>query len=127
MTMPATNAKQAEIPAGATKLNNTNGTSPGIYIEYKSKHIFILPGPPREFIPLVTDELVPFLKDNFSKVEKDAVRELVLSEGIRLDGRKTDDIRPIWCEVNYLPSTHGSSIFTRGCLLYTSPSPRDCT
>ena len=50
----------------------------------------------------------------FSKVEKDAVRELVLSEGIRLDGRKTDDIRPIWCEVNYLPSTHGSSIFTRG-------------
>ena len=50
----------------------------------------------------------------FSKVEKDAVRELVLTEGIRLDGRKTDDIRPIWCEVNYLPSTHGSSIFTRG-------------
>ena len=50
----------------------------------------------------------------FLKVEKDAVRELVLSEGIRLDGRKTDDIRPIWCEVNYLPSTHGSSIFTRG-------------
>ena len=50
----------------------------------------------------------------FSKVEKDAVRELVLSEGIRLDGRKTDDIRPIWCEINYLPSTHGSSIFTRG-------------
>ena len=37
-----------------------------------------------------------------------------MSEGIRLDGRKTDDIRPIWCEVNYLPSTHGSSIFTRG-------------
>tara|TARA_B100000963_G_scaffold350598_1_gene361059 strand:- start:7477 stop:9591 length:2115 start_codon:yes stop_codon:yes gene_type:complete len=50
----------------------------------------------------------------FSKVEKNAVRELVLSEGIRLDGRRTDDIRPIWCEVNYLPSTHGSSIFTRG-------------
>ena len=71
MTMPATNVKQAEIPEGATKLNNTNGTSPGIYIEYKSKHVFILPGPPREFIPLVTDELVPFLEDNFTKVEKD--------------------------------------------------------
>ena len=71
MTMPATNIKQAEIPAGATKLNNTNGTSPGIYIELKSKHVFILPGPPREFIPLVTDELVPFLKHNFTKVEKD--------------------------------------------------------
>jgi polyribonucleotide nucleotidyltransferase len=50
----------------------------------------------------------------FSKAQKEAVRELVLSEGIRLDGRKTDEIRPIWCEVDYLPSTHGSSIFSRG-------------
>lgn len=50
----------------------------------------------------------------FGKVQKEAVRELVLSEGIRLDGRKTDEIRPIWCEVDYLPSTHGSSIFSRG-------------
>ena len=50
----------------------------------------------------------------FSKAQKEAVRELVLSEGRRLDGRKTDEIRPIWCEVDYLPSTHGSSIFTRG-------------
>ena len=60
------------------------------------------------------EEKVNLINSYFSKVEKDAVRELVLSEGIRLDGRKTDDIRPIWCEVNYLPSTHGSSIFTRG-------------
>ena len=50
----------------------------------------------------------------FSKAQKEAVRELVLSEGMRLDGRKTDEISPIWCEVDYLPSTHGSSIFTRG-------------
>jgi polyribonucleotide nucleotidyltransferase len=50
----------------------------------------------------------------FGKAQKEAVRELVLSEGIRLDGRKTNEIRPIWCEVDYLPSTHGSSIFTRG-------------
>jgi len=50
----------------------------------------------------------------FYKVEKEAIRELVLSEGIRLDGRKTTDIRPIWCEIDYLPSSHGSSIFTRG-------------
>jgi len=60
------------------------------------------------------EEKGALIKSYFSKVEKDAVRELVLSEGVRLDGRKTDDIRPIWCEVNYLPSTHGSSIFTRG-------------
>jgi len=50
----------------------------------------------------------------YRKAEKEAVRELTLAEGIRLDGRKTDEIRPIWCEVDYLPSTHGSSIFTRG-------------
>ena len=50
----------------------------------------------------------------FSKTQKEAVRELTLSEGLRLDGRKTTEIRPIWCEVDYLPSTHGSSIFTRG-------------
>ncbi len=50
----------------------------------------------------------------YRKAEKEAVRELTLSEGLRLDGRKTDEIRPIWCEVDYLPSTHGSSIFTRG-------------
>ncbi|MCA0932880.1 polyribonucleotide nucleotidyltransferase [Lutimonas saemankumensis] len=50
----------------------------------------------------------------FGKAQKEAVRELTLSEGLRLDGRKTTEIRPIWCEVDYLPSTHGSSIFTRG-------------
>ncbi|WP_111308595.1 polyribonucleotide nucleotidyltransferase [Confluentibacter sediminis] len=50
----------------------------------------------------------------FYKAEKKAVRDLTLNEGLRLDGRKTTDIRPIWCEVDYLPSTHGSSIFTRG-------------
>ena len=50
----------------------------------------------------------------FNKSQKAAVRELTLAEGLRLDGRKTTDIRPIWCEVDYLPSTHGSSIFTRG-------------
>ena len=50
----------------------------------------------------------------FGKTQKEAVRNLTLNEGLRLDGRKTTDIRPIWCEVDYLPSTHGSSIFTRG-------------
>ena len=49
-----------------------------------------------------------------NNAQKKAVRDLVLAEGIRLDGRKTTDIRPIWCEVDYLPSTHGSALFTRG-------------
>jgi polyribonucleotide nucleotidyltransferase len=50
----------------------------------------------------------------YHDVEKDAVRNLVLNEGIRLDGRKTDEIRPIWSEIDYLPTAHGSAIFTRG-------------
>ncbi|MCB0397300.1 MAG: polyribonucleotide nucleotidyltransferase [Flavobacteriales bacterium] len=49
-----------------------------------------------------------------SKAEKEAVRRVVLDERIRLDGRKTDEIRPIWSEVDYLPSAHGSAVFTRG-------------
>jgi len=50
----------------------------------------------------------------FHDVEKKAVRNLILDEGARLDGRKTNEIRPIWSEVDYLPAAHGSSIFTRG-------------
>ncbi len=48
------------------------------------------------------------------KTQKEAVRNVILEKGIRLDGRKTTEIRPIWCEVDYLPSVHGSSLFTRG-------------
>ncbi len=61
------------------------------------------------------DETDMHLADKyFREIEKKAARDLVLNEGVRLDGRKMDEIRPIWCEVDYLPSTHGSAIFTRG-------------
>jgi len=50
----------------------------------------------------------------YHEVEYNAVRRVALDEKIRLDGRKTTDIRPIWSEVNYLPSAHGSAVFTRG-------------
>ena len=50
----------------------------------------------------------------FEKLKKEVIRKMVLDTGIRLDGRKTDEIRPIWCEIDYLPSTHGSAIFNRG-------------
>ena len=50
----------------------------------------------------------------FHDVEKEAVRSLILNESIRIDGRKMDEIRPIWCEVDYLPAAHGSAVFTRG-------------
>ncbi len=60
------------------------------------------------------EELGTLISKYYSKAEKEAVRNLTLNEGLRLDGRTTTEIRPIWCEVDYLPSTHGSSIFTRG-------------
>ena len=50
----------------------------------------------------------------YHAVEKAAMRNLILDEGQRLDGRKTNEVRPIWCEVGYLPCAHGSAIFTRG-------------
>lgn len=60
------------------------------------------------------EEKSDLIKRYFSAAHKKAVRDVVLKEGLRLDGRKTDEIRPIWCEIDYLPSTHGSAIFTRG-------------
>ncbi|QNF35049.1 polyribonucleotide nucleotidyltransferase [Adhaeribacter swui] len=54
------------------------------------------------------------IKTYYHDIEKEAVRNVVLDERVRLDGRKLDEIRPIWSEINYLPSTHGSAIFTRG-------------
>ena len=50
----------------------------------------------------------------YHAIEKEAMRNLILDEGIRLDGRQTAEVRPIWCEVDYLPCAHGSAIFTRG-------------
>jgi len=50
----------------------------------------------------------------YRKAEKAAIRDLTLNEGLRLDGRKTTEVRDIWCEIDYLPSVHGSAIFTRG-------------
>ena len=58
--------------------------------------------------------VTPFVKYYFHDVQKEAVRQLILNEKIRLDGRDPKTIRPIWTEVDYLPSTHGSAVFTRG-------------
>ncbi len=60
-------------------------------------------------------EKLPLIKKYYhDDVLKKAMRRMILDEGKRLDGRKTDEIRPIWCEVDYLPAAHGSAIFTRG-------------
>ncbi|MDE5903763.1 polyribonucleotide nucleotidyltransferase [Duncaniella sp.] len=60
------------------------------------------------------EEKAAMVKRYYHDVEKEAMRRCVLDEGIRLDGRKTTEIRPIWCEVDYLPGPHGSAVFTRG-------------
>ena len=60
------------------------------------------------------EEKAALMDKYYHDVMRDAMRRCILDEGIRLDGRKTNEIRPIWCEVSPLPMPHGSSIFTRG-------------
>ncbi len=62
----------------------------------------------------IDDDTAFLLKKYYHDVQYDAVRNLVLDEGIRLDGRNVRTVRPIWSEVDYLPAAHGSAVFTRG-------------
>ncbi len=72
----------------------------------------------QEYIDSLSEEELeaekPFIGIYFKKAQKAAVRNVILNEKKRLDGRQTTEIRPIWSEVNYLPSCHGSAVFTRG-------------
>ena len=71
-----------------------------------------------EFMETIPEDdregLTPMITRYFNEVQRDAVRRCILDEHIRLDGRRTDEIRPIWCETDYLPYPHGSAVFTRG-------------
>ena len=81
----------------------------------RDEYIEALPEMTEEQLELYTPEQrVEMVKRYYHDVEKEAMRRCVLDEGIRLDGRKTTEIRPIWCEVDYLPGPHGAAIFTRG-------------
>ena len=60
------------------------------------------------------EEKTPLVERYYHSVEKEAMRNMILDEGVRLDGRVCDQVRPIWSEVDYLPCAHGSAIFTRG-------------
>ena len=62
----------------------------------------------------VRSEKTPIVKRYFDDLLYEVVRKMILTDKVRLDGRKTNQIRPIWCETNYLPAAHGSAIFTRG-------------
>lgn len=69
------------------------------------------------FVATLSDDekvALPMLGGYFKYAQKRAVRDCILTERVRLDGRKTDEVRGIWSEIDYIPSAHGSSIFTRG-------------
>ncbi|MCF8258924.1 MAG: polyribonucleotide nucleotidyltransferase, partial [Flavobacteriales bacterium] len=70
------------------------------------------------FVATLSDEAKAakkhLLAGYFKKAQKRAVRDVVITDRVRLDGRKTDEIRPIWSEIDYLPGAHGSAVFTRG-------------
>ena len=88
-----------------------------ILADFKEKYFAEKPEAtePAEGEEALTREDIEALMDRYyHDVMRDAMRRCILDEGIRLDGRKTNEIRPIWCEVSPLPMPHGSSIFTRG-------------
>ena len=81
----------------------------------RDEYIDSLPEMTEEQLEKYTPEQrIAMVKRYYHDVEKEAMRRCVLDEGIRLDGRKTDEIRPIWCETDYVPGPHGSAVFTRG-------------
>jgi polyribonucleotide nucleotidyltransferase len=84
----------------------------------KSKRSELFDAIKEEFKAQLSEEdleiAAPFISTYFSECKKKAVRTVMVEEGKRLDGRKFDEIRPIWAEVDYLPMVHGSAVFTRG-------------
>ena len=104
LSMPETNIKQAEIPNGATKLNNTMGTAPGILIEVQNKLVFILPGPPREFIPLIKDEVMPRLKEKYTSSEKDYSFITFFNQPESLLAQSINKFKPASLDLAYLAS-----------------------
>ena len=104
LSMPETNIKQAEIPTGSTKLNNTMGTAPGILIEVQNKLVFILPGPPREFIPLIKDEVMPRLKEKYTISEKDYSFITFFNQPESLLAQTINKFKPSSLDLAYLAS-----------------------
>ena len=104
LIMPETNIKQAYIPAGSEKLINTQGTAPGIRISKDDKEIFIFPGPPREFIPLVEDELLPYLSTNFEKNDTDYQFVMFFNQAESSLAAEIDKFKPEGLDIAYLAS-----------------------
>ncbi|MEX1002031.1 MAG: polyribonucleotide nucleotidyltransferase [Crocinitomicaceae bacterium] len=92
-----------------------NVTRQGLIKEERSKQFRAIY---QEYVDGLDEETLKyesqFIQTYFNRAKKEAIRRVMLDEKLRLDGRKMDEIRPIWSEVDYLPSAHGSAIFTRG-------------
>ena len=104
LIMPDTNIKQAYIPVGSEKLTNTQGTAPGIKINHDNKFIFIFPGPPREFIPLVEDELIPFLSKNYEKENTEYQFVMFFNQAESSLAAEINKFKPEGLDIAYLAS-----------------------
>ena len=104
LMMPETNVKQAFLPKDSKKLNNSQGTAPGSFIEYKKKKIFILPGPPREFIPLVQDELIPRVVNLSTDTPKDYQFILFYNQAESSLAQEVNKFKPDQIDIAYLAS-----------------------
>lgn len=104
LKMPESNVKQAYLPKGSKKLNNTKGTAPGIYIKTKNNDLFILPGPPNEFIPLVKEELLPFLIDSYKGNDKKYKFILFYNQAESYLASEIDKFKPNEIDIAYLAS-----------------------
>ena len=80
----------------------------------KEEFIATIPEPQTEAEKDEYNQKVALVGRYYHAEEKEAMRNMILDEGVRLDGRVCNQVRPIWCEVDYLPCAHGSAIFTRG-------------
>ncbi len=104
LKMPKTNIKQALVPKGAKKLTNSKGTAPGLHLEINNKNIFILPGPPDEFIPLVKDELIPFLLNSYKGNVKNYEFILFYNQAESFLANEIDKFKPKDIDIAYLAS-----------------------
>ena len=102
LKMPEINIKQALVPDGAKKLTNTKGTAPGLHLKIDNKNIFVLPGPPNEFIPLVKDEVVPFLKNTHKGNKKEYKFILFYNQAESYLASEVNKFKPKDIDIAYL-------------------------
>ena len=104
LKMPETNIKQALVPDGAKKLINTKGTAPGLHLEINNKNVFILPGPPNEFIPIIKDELIPFLENKYKGNNRDYKFILFYNQAESYLANEINKFKPKEIDIAYLAS-----------------------